>query len=234
MVATNHCVWLTMRLQMLVIFMTAVASITRYQTTRASEDNASNERALFSQKVVPHFHFGSDLLSALGSSNDLKHRGSLAAALTSITAAFDVVVFGLQAIESYSAGDFDTAAVEGGLMAVSSGQLALSVRAFRAYREARAAALGLQVASSVRGLSRLGGFYSALSVGLTASLIGGLGNDRPHHRTHLNWLSLLPRRLKPRDVDCCFSSADWQAIQSRTPGIALRRASGIARPHSSQ
>ncbi|PSF12081.1 hypothetical protein C7H10_12625 [Marinobacter shengliensis] len=124
--------------------------------------------------------------------------GSFAASVTAITAAFDVVIFGMQAIESYRAGDFDTAAVEGGLMGVSSGQLALSVRAFRAYREARAAVLGLQVASSVRGLSRLGGFYTALSVGLTASLIGGLVARHYIQNTPLErWLANTRFGVKP-------------------------------------
>ena len=57
-----------------IFFQSETALITSYQPTRASKGNASDERALFSQKVVPHFHFGSDLLSALDSSNDLKHR----------------------------------------------------------------------------------------------------------------------------------------------------------------
>jgi hypothetical protein len=100
--------------------------------------------------------------------------GAAAAFASALTAAFDIVIFGVQAVESYRAGDFDTAAVEVGLVGISSGQLALGVRAFRAYREARAVALGLQTASAVRGLSRLGGWFTALSLGLTASLIGGL------------------------------------------------------------
>ena len=100
--------------------------------------------------------------------------GAAAAFASALTAAFDIVIFGVHAVESYRAGDFDTAAVEVGLVGISSGQLALGVRAFRAYREARAVALGLQTASAVRGLSRLGGWFTALSLGLTASLIGGL------------------------------------------------------------
>jgi hypothetical protein len=124
--------------------------------------------------------------------------GAFAAAFTAVTAAFDIVVFGTQAIESYRAGDFDTAAVEVSLMGVSSGQLALSVRAFRAYREARAAALGLQVASSIRGLSRLGGYYTALSVGLTASLIGGLVARHYLQNTPLErWLANTRFGVKP-------------------------------------
>jgi hypothetical protein len=51
---------------------------------------------------------------------------------------------------------------------------------------------------------------------------------------HFNWLSLLPRRLKPVEVVCRFSRSDWQLTHSRTPGIALRRASGITVSHSSQ
>ena len=48
-----------------------------------------------------------------------------------------------------------------------------------------------------------------------------------------SWLSLLPLRLIPLARVFRFSWADWQSIQSRTPGIALRRASGIGAPHSS-
>ena len=51
---------------------------------------------------------------------------------------------------------------------------------------------------------------------------------------HFNWLSLLPRRLKAVGVVCRFSRSDWQLTHKRTPGIALRRASGIKVSHSSQ
>jgi hypothetical protein len=51
---------------------------------------------------------------------------------------------------------------------------------------------------------------------------------------HFNWLSLLPRRLKAVGAVCRFSRSDWQLTHNRTPGIALRRASGIKVPHSSQ
>lgn len=100
--------------------------------------------------------------------------GAVAALVSSVTAAFDIVIFGLSAFDSYDSGDFDTAAIETGLAGISAGQLALGVTAFRAYREARAVALGLEVATAVRGLSRLGGWFTALTIGLTASFIGGL------------------------------------------------------------
>nr|WP_153045461.1 toxin VasX [Marinobacter salexigens] len=126
--------------------------------------------------------------------------GSIAAVATAMTAALDIVVFGLQAIESYQAGDFDTAALEVGLMGISSGQLALGVRAFRAYREARAVALGLETASAVRGLSRLGGWFTALSVGLTASLIGGLVARNYIENTPLErWLANTRFGITPAD-----------------------------------
>jgi len=94
--------------------------------------------------------------------------------LAASTAAFDVIIFGTSAFESYKAGDFDTAGLELGLAGVSAGQLNLAVTAFRAYREARAAALAGETASAVRALSRLGGWFTAMSIGLTASLVGGL------------------------------------------------------------
>ena len=49
-----------------------------------------------------------------------------------------------------------------------------------------------------------------------------------------NWLSLLPFLLYGEKTLCCLSSAFWHSIQSRTPGSARRRASGMGAPHSSQ
>ena len=100
--------------------------------------------------------------------------GMRASFLAASTAAFDVIIFGMSAFESYKAGDFDTAGLEVGLAGVSAGQLNLAVTAFRAYREARAAVLAGETATAVRALSRLGGWFTALSIGLVATLIGGL------------------------------------------------------------
>lgn len=117
----------------------------------------------------------SDGLSESANPEALSHAWGIAASgLSAATVAVDIIVFGLSAFESYKQGDFDTAGLELGLVAVSAGQLHLSVTAFRAYREARAVALGAQTASAVRGLSRLGGWFTALSIGLTATLVGGL------------------------------------------------------------
>ncbi|RBP68457.1 toxin VasX [Marinobacter nauticus] len=127
------------------------------------------------------------------------HRlGARAAFATAATAVLDIIIFGSQAIESYRTGDFDTSALEVGLMGVSASQLALSVRAFRAYREARAAALAFETAAAVRGVSRLGGWYTALSVGLTASLIGGLVARQYVQNTPLErWLANTRFGVKP-------------------------------------
>ena len=100
--------------------------------------------------------------------------GMGASGFAAITAGFDVIIFGMSALESYKQGDFDTAGLEAGLAGVSAGQLNLAITAFRAYREARAAALAGQTANAVRALSRLGGWFTAMSIGLTASLVGGL------------------------------------------------------------
>ena len=51
---------------------------------------------------------------------------------------------------------------------------------------------------------------------------------------YLSWLSLLPLRLYGVIDFWFFSSSDWHLMQYRTPGMALRRASGIASLHSSQ
>lgn len=124
--------------------------------------------------------------------------GARAAFATAATAVLDIIIFGSQAIESYRKGDFDTAVLEVGLMGNSSGQLALSVRAFRAYREARAAALAFETAAAVQGASRLGGWYTALSVGLTASLIGGLIARHYMQNTPLErWLANTRFGVKP-------------------------------------
>ncbi|HQT86645.1 MAG TPA: hypothetical protein PLZ81_17495 [Acidiphilium rubrum] len=59
------------------------------------------------------------------------------------------------------------------------------------------------------------------------------GGVRLTCKGYFNWLSLLPRRLKPM-LAGRWSAADWQAMQVRTPGIASRRACGISLPHSTQ
>jgi len=55
-----------------------------------------------------------------------------------------------------------------------------------------------------------------------------------NERVNFNWLSLLPRRLMWEIALCAFSSSDWHSTYNRTPGRALRRASGMGSPHSSQ
>lgn len=57
-----------------IFFRSKETSIIQYRPTHVVEGNDQDESALLSTKVVPHFHFSSDLLSALDSSTDLKHR----------------------------------------------------------------------------------------------------------------------------------------------------------------
>ena len=57
------------------------------------------------------------------------------------------------------------------------------------------------------------------------------GSEKQRH--HLSWLSLLPLRLNPMSAGR-RSRADWHVTQVRTPGIAMRRPSGMSSPHSTQ
>lgn len=52
-------------------------------------------------------------------------------------------------------------------------------------------------------------------------------------KSQRNWLSFEPLRLYPENVALCKSFSCWQDMHNRTPGTALRRASGIGSPHDS-
>lgn len=90
------------------------------------------------------------------------------------TSGFDIAVFGYEAIDAYRHSDFDTAAINSGLTVASSAQLALAVKAFRAYRAARLAVAMSQVAALRAGTAVLGGGVGALTIGLTLTVLGGL------------------------------------------------------------
>lgn len=52
-------------------------------------------------------------------------------------------------------------------------------------------------------------------------------------KSQRNWLSFEPLRLYPENVALCKSFSCWQETHNRTPGTALRRASGIGLPQVS-
>ena len=74
-------------------------------------------------------------------------------ALQGIVSGLDTVVYGMEVLEAYRAGDLDTAAINAGLAVVSATNLTLMVQAFRAYRAARAAVLAGEAVAMARGLS---------------------------------------------------------------------------------
>src|SRR5471030_2673236 len=80
-------------------------------------------------------------------------RAAITAGAQVIVLAFDVVLYGIEALEAYQKGDFDTMTAS---LVVASAELAgivLYVKLFRAYRVAQAAVLIGEAASVAAGMN---------------------------------------------------------------------------------
>lgn len=99
--------------------------------------------------------------------------GWKAAGLQTLTAAVDVLAYGLDTFEAYQAGDYDTASVNAGLTAASSANISLYVKTFRAVRAARAAVIAGDAAAIGRGVTQVPhiGFKA---LGLSILIVGGI------------------------------------------------------------
>jgi hypothetical protein len=99
--------------------------------------------------------------------------GARTALLQTVTSSLDVLVYGIETLESFQAGDFDTSAINAGLSAASAANLALYVQTYRVVRAARAAVIAGDAAVIGRGVAQaphLG--FKAL--GVTILIVGGV------------------------------------------------------------
>ncbi|MDX1723965.1 MAG: toxin VasX [Pseudomonas sp.] len=91
-----------------------------------------------------------------------------------VTAGIDTVYFGWEALDSFQAGDMDSAATQAGISAANLAMMRLSVQMFRALRVARAAVIVGQATALGRGVSAIPAPLLAQAAGLTITILGGL------------------------------------------------------------
>ncbi|CAI8830344.1 PT-TG domain-containing protein [Pseudomonas sp. IT-P100] len=96
-----------------------------------------------------------------------------AAGLQSVVSAFDIVVYGIEAFESYQDGDFNTSAINAGLSVASAANLAIYVQTFRTIRAARAAVIFGEATAVGRGVSQAP-HLAFKAVGITIIIVGGV------------------------------------------------------------
>ncbi|MFL9814257.1 hypothetical protein D7241_13465 [Stutzerimonas sp. VN223-3] len=99
--------------------------------------------------------------------------GASTAFLQSVTSGFDVLVFGIEAMESYQTGDNNTASINVGLTLASAANLRLYVQSFRTIRAARAAVIAGEAAAIGRGIS-VAPHLAARALGWTILIVGGV------------------------------------------------------------
>ena len=99
--------------------------------------------------------------------------GAKTAFLQSVTSGFDVLVYGIETLDAYQAGDLDTAAINAGLSLASGTNLVLYVKTFRAVRAARAAVIAGEAAALGRGVSAAP-HLAARALGVTLLIVGGV------------------------------------------------------------
>lgn len=95
-------------------------------------------------------------------------------ALSGTVSAFNIILFGTEAIDAYRFGDTDTARISAGLSAASAGQLALQVKAFRAYRTARAAVMLGQLSALRAGTGVLTGPMGFALIAVATLILSGV------------------------------------------------------------
>ena len=99
--------------------------------------------------------------------------GAKSAALQSVTSGLDVMIYGMETLESFRDGDFDTAAINASLSAASATNLALYVKTFRMVRAARAAVIAGEAATIGRGVAQAP-HLAFKALGLTILIVGGI------------------------------------------------------------
>ncbi|MFJ3262197.1 toxin VasX [Pseudomonas sp. NPDC086581] len=115
-------------------------------------------------------------------------RGAATAALQAATSTFDVLLYGLEALEAYRSGDYASAGVRAGQSGASALLVRNSMQLFRELRVARAAALLGNLATLEAGL-RVAPHLAAKGLGLTLMVVSGIFLDWYVQHTPLEaWL----------------------------------------------
>ncbi|KIH84939.1 toxin VasX [Pseudomonas batumici] len=100
-------------------------------------------------------------------------RGSTVALINSAVAAIDVIIFGLETLEAYKAGDLDTATINLGLSSASATNVVIYVKAFRAVRAARAASAMGNALAAAQAISRANHLF-CWAIALTIIIVSGV------------------------------------------------------------
>ncbi|WP_313102562.1 toxin VasX [Stutzerimonas nitrititolerans] len=117
----------------------------------------------------------------------------------SVTSGFDVMVFSIEALESYQAGDLDTASINTGLTLASAANLRLYVQSFRAVRAARAAVIAGEAAAIGRGISVVP-HLATRALGWTLLIVGGVIARQYTQDTPLEaWVKRTRFGIRPAD-----------------------------------
>jgi len=142
---------------------------------------------------------GTTSISSQKALTDALGVGAKTALSQSITSGFDALVFGMEALEAYQAGDLDTATINAGLTLASSTNLALYVQSFRALRAARAAVIAGEAAAIARGVS-VAPHLAARTLGVTILIVGGMIARQYTQDTPLEaWIKHTRFGIRPAD-----------------------------------
>lgn len=116
---------------------------------------------------------GSMSISAQATLANALGLGAATFALQGVVSGLDTVIYGMEVLEAYRAGDLDTAAINAGLAVTSAANLTLMVQAFRAYRAARAAVLAGEAVAVARGLGVMP-HLAPKALGLALTIFAGV------------------------------------------------------------
>jgi hypothetical protein len=100
--------------------------------------------------------------------------GAATMLLQAVTAAVDAAYFGWEALDSYKAGDLDSAAIQVGLSGANLAYMRVSLQMFRALRIARAAVIAGDAVAIGRGTAAIPAPILAQTLGLVITILGGL------------------------------------------------------------
>ncbi|WP_222909695.1 toxin VasX [Pseudomonas sp. DNDY-54] len=101
-------------------------------------------------------------------------RSATTMVLQAVTAGIDAAYFGWEALDSYKAGDLDSATIQVGLSGANLAYMRVSLQMFRALRIARAAVIAGDAFAIGRGTAAIPAPLLAQTLGLVITILGGL------------------------------------------------------------